>query len=482
MTLDLSLDRKDHDYWEELSGILAKNNFDIKKIKNAYEFATEAHKNQVRESGEPYISHPVWIAKLIAQMEIGEAAVIASLLHDCVEDTPVTIDDIASKFGDEIALLVSGLTEVKKKTSGIEVHQTNVEVFRRFLFSSVDDVRVLIIRLADKLHNGLTIDGLNRENQIKYAKRVLGIYAPIADYVGLHYFKKRLDDIAFKILYPKEAENLEKLLKEQEKDEIKALAMVRTDIEQVLKINNINKVDVQGRIKSLYSTYIKLKKKGEGGVKDRVGIRILANSVADCYNILGLLHARYEYLPHEFDDYISSPKPNGYRSIQTTLNWKDKITVEVQIRTYGMHEFNEFGPASHIAYKMSTDNKGGAGFEWVRDLINWQKGDGNVNNYRINVLSKFVYVFTPKGDTIQLPKGATALDFAYRIHTDIGDRCAGAKINNKMVKISQELKTGDIIDILINKKINVNKNWLDVATTSFAREHIRKMTLETYKN
>lgn len=477
MTLDLTLDRKVHDYWEELKTVVTKNNFNVDRIKVAYEFANKAHKNQIRSSGEPYISHPVWIAKLIGQMELGEEAVIAALLHDCVEDTPVTIDDIATKFGDEIALLVSGLTEVKKKTRGIEVHQTNVEVFRRFLFSSVDDVRVLIIRLADKLHNGITIDGLSKDRQIKYAKRVMGIYAPIAEYVGLHYFKKRLDDIAFKILYPEEAEKLEKMMEEQKKDEIKALTLVRSDIEQVLKINNINKVDIQGRIKSLYSTYIKLKKKGESGVKDRVGIRILTNSVADCYNILGLLHARYEYLPEEFDDYISTPKPNGYRSLQTTLNWKDRITVEVQIRTFDMHEFNEFGPASHIAYKLGNNNSSGVGMEWVKDLIKWQKNDKNINNYRIKVLSNFIYVFTPKGDTIQLPKGSTALDFAYRIHTEIGDHCAGAKINNKMIKIGQELKTGDIVEILINKKINVNKNWLDIVTTSWAREHIRNKTL-----
>jgi GTP pyrophosphokinase len=478
MTLDLSLDRRSHDYWKELSDVLAKNDFNIENIKEGFDFASEAHSKQFRESGEPYISHPTWVAKLIAQIDIGEEAVIAALLHDCVEDTPVKLDDIAAKFGDEIALLVSGLTEVKKKTRGIEVHQTNVEVFRRFLFSSVDDVRVLIIRLADKLHNGMTIENLPKDRQIKYAKRVLGIYSPIAEYVGLHYFKKRLDDIAFKILYPNETEKLKKMMEEQEKNEIKALNLVKADIEQVMKINNINKFDIQGRIKSLYSTYLKLKKKGEGSVKDRVGIRILTDSVANCYNILGLLHARYKYLPEEFDDYISSPKPNGYRSIQSTLKWKEKITVEVQIRTFEMHEFNEFGPASHIAYKMSTKNNSGTGYEWVSDLINWQKGNDNVNNYRINVLSKFIYVFTPKGDTIQLPEGSTALDFAYRVHTDIGDHCSGALINQKMGKIGDELKTGDIVEILISKKINVNKNWLDVVKTSFAKEYIRRRTLD----
>jgi len=208
-----------------------------------------------------------------------------------------------------------------------------------------------------------------------------------------------------------------------------------------------------------------------------VGIRILCKSVADCYNVLGLLHAKYKYLTDEFDDYISNPKPNGYRSLQTTLNFENKTTLEVQIRTFEMHEFNEFGPASHVAYKMSQNDEGGKGFEWLKDLIQWQKiDDKNAYNYKINVLNNFVYVFTPKGDVIQLPKGATALDFAYRIHTNIGDRCMGVKINNKMCKIDTVLNNGDEIEILTNNKLNVSKNWLEAVKTRWAKEHIRKMT------
>ena len=191
---------------------------------------------------------------------------------------------------------------------------------------------------------------------------------------------------------------------------------------------------------------------------------------------MGLLHAKYKYLPEEFNDYISDPKPNGYRSLQTTLNWKGKITLEVQIRTFKMHEFNEFGPASHIAYKMRDEKQSGKGYEWVKELINWQRDNKNVNTYKINVLSNFVYVATPKGDIIQLPKGATVLDFAYRIHTEIGDHCMGAKINNKMGKISTVLASGDVVEIITNNKINVNKNWLELVTTRWAKEHIRKMT------
>jgi len=315
MILDLSINQNNHDYWEELREILVKNSLSSEKIKEAFDFAYKAHEGQHRDSGELYISHLSWVAKLIAQMEIGEEPVIAALLHDSLKKTPVTIEEIDEKFGDEVALLVAGLSEVQDKTTGKKVDNTNVEIFRKFLFSSVDDVRILIIRLADKLHNGITIESIPRDKQIEYAKRVMGIYAPIAEYVGLHYFKKRLDDIAFKILYPEEANNLVETFKKHEKDEIKASTLIGTEIEEMLKINNINNCEIQGRIKSLYSTYLKIKKKGVENIGDRVGIRILTDTVSSCYTILGLLHARYNYLPDEFDDYISTPKPNGYRLI-----------------------------------------------------------------------------------------------------------------------------------------------------------------------
>jgi GTP pyrophosphokinase len=253
--------------------------------------------------------------------------------------------------------------------------------------------------------------------------------------------------------------------------------LVKNELERILKVNNINNTIVEGRIKSLYSTYSKIKRKNENyQVKDRVAIRVLTDNLVDCYTVLGLLHAKYNYLPEEFEDYISAPKPNGYRSIQTTISWKDKMTVEIQIKTKEMHEFNEFGPASHIAYKAGKGSmEKGHGMDWVKDLVKWQKGDNNVNNYRIKVLTNYIYVFTPKGDTIQLPKGSTALDFAYRIHTSVGDRCKGVKINGKMAKINDQLKTGDLIEVLLGKKINVNKNWLDLVKTTWAKEHIRKM-------
>ena len=474
MALDLSFS---DNYWIDIEKCLPDQNFDKKIIKEAYDFMVIAHKGQFRYSGKPYISHPTWIAKVIAQLNIGQEAVIAALLHDCIEDTSIKIDEIAIKFGDEVALLVSGLTEVRTKTKGLQINQTNIDVFRKFFFSSVDDVRVLIIRLVDKLHNSLTIEYLPKDRQIIYAKNIMQIYGPLAEYVGLHYFKKLIEDIAFQILYPKEAEKIKIMFKERSKDEIKALNLVKNELEQILKINNINNTIVEGRIKSLYSTFAKIKNKGGNyEVKDRVAIRVLTDNLVDCYTVLGLLQAKYRTLPEEFEDYISAPKPNGYRSIQTTIAWRDKMTVEIQIKTKEMHEFNEFGPASHIAYKMGKDTQsGGKGMEWVKDLVNWQKNDNKINNYRLKVLINYIYVFTPKGDILQLPKDSTALDFAYRVHTSVGDRCKGVKINGKMAKIDDELKTGDLIEVLLGKKTNVNKNWLDVVKTSFAKEHIRKM-------
>lgn len=477
MSIDLSLTNNCKNCWNELEKYVDQNNFNKDLIKKGYDFAQKAHFGQKRESGQPYITHPAWIAKVAIQLPIGEEAVLAALLHDCVEDTKITIDEIADEFGDEVALLVSGLTEVAKKTKGIEINQTNIDLFRKFLFSSVDDVRVLILRLIDKLHNGLTIKCLSSERQMRYAKNILRVYGPVAEYVGLHFFKKMVEDIAFEIVYPEEAKELKKMLEDNRKNEIKALALVNSDLINLLKINNINEAVVEGRIKSLYSTFLKSQRKGKDNIKDRVALRILTDNVADCYQILGLLHAKYECLEDEFEDYIANPKPNGYRSIQTTVNWKDKLTVEIQIKTKEMHEFNEFGPASHIAYKLGTQAIGGNhGMEWVKDLIKWQKNEKDINNYRLKVLTNYVYVFTPKGDTIQLPTNSTALDFAYRIHTDLGDRCRGIKINNKMAKLEATLKTGDMIEVLISKKNMVNKNWLNIVKTQFAKEHIKKMT------
>lgn len=478
MRLELKIRSADWQ-WEKLAKFLPAE-ADREKIRSAYNFSQKAHGEQKRESGDPYLVHPVWIAAVIAQLDLGDEAIMAALLHDSVENTPVTLDEISENFGDEVALLVSGLTEVARSTKGIELHQTNIEVFRNFLFSSVNDVRILIIRLVDKLHNGLTISSLSRERQIKYGQRVLGVYGPVAEYVGLHYFKQRLEDLAFSILYPDEAEELQKTLRNRRKDERLAQRQIKETIRKMLMVNRINHFVLQGRIKSLYSTYRKIKNKSgslseTSYFKDRVGIRVIVDTVDDCYLVLGLLHSRFAYIPEEFDDYVSVPKPSGYRSLQTTLQWKDTTQVEVQIRTHEMHDYNEFGPASHIAYKLSHGYGGGKGMEWVRDLVKWQSSDKSIKNYRINVLSEYIYVFTPKGDVIQLPQGSCPIDFAYHLHSELGDYCKGVKINQKMGKINAELKTGDIVEILTGKKKSAKLEWLTFIKSNSAKSQLKKL-------
>lgn len=472
MALDLSFS---DDYWGDLEKVIDRvETLDKIIIKKGYDFMSKAHKAQLRYSGALYESHPAWIAKVVAQLNIGQEAVLAALLHDCIEDTSITINEISKEFGDEVALLVTGLTEIKTRADGIIINQTNIDVFRKFFFSSIDDVRVLIIRIVDKLHNCSTIEYLPKEKQIVYAQDIMKIYGPLAEYVGLHYFKKKIEDISFQILYPSEANKIQKIFEEEERNELKALNLVREELGKMLKINNINNAIIEGRMKSLYSTYLKMKRKGNDyKIRDRIAIRVLTDNLVDCYTVLGLIHARYQYSAEDFKDYIATPKVNGYRSIQTTIFWKNKTMVEIQIKTKEMHEFNEFGPASHIAYKTGK-GKNGMGMEWVKDLYKWQINDNNIKNYRIKVLTNFVYVFTPKGDTIQLPNRSTALDFAFRIHTRIGERCKGVKINNKIAKIDTQLKTGDLVEILVGKKINVNKNWLEMVTTQAAKEYIRK--------
>jgi GTP pyrophosphokinase len=459
--------------WTDLNKVLKIKS---EKIEKAYKFAKQAHLGQKRKSGEEYLNHPVWVARITAELGLDTEAVVAALLHDTVEDTKVTLEDIAKEFGDEVALIVDGLTEVKSKSKMISLHNERIDVFKKFLFASVNDVRVLIIRLIDKLHNGLTIGALSREKQINYANRVFGIYGPIAEYVGLHFFKRKLEDIAFKIQEPEKAKELELWLKNRSAYERKSLKIISQEIRQTLLVNKITDFKVEGRIKGLYSTYLKIQNKGQDRVKDRIGIRVITKNIEDCYTVLGLLHARYQFVEDEFDDYIANPRPNGYRSIQTTIIGENGITIEIQIRTKEMHDYNEFGPASHIAYKLGQNRKkaDGLGYEWVRDLVRWQRTK-NANNYKLKLLTDFVYVFTPKGDTIQLPKGSTSLDFAYRIHGFVGNHCYGVKVNGKMGKIDQILKTGDLVEILTGKKINVSQEWLRIVKTINAREAIRQV-------
>ena len=462
--------------WQDIEKVLATD-IDVDYVKKAFVFSKKCHQNQLRISGEDFVTHPLWMARIVAQLGLGQKTIVVALLHDTLENSQTSIEEIATLFGDEVALLVDGLTEVSRKTKGIEIQKNNLDIFRNFLFSSVNDVRVLIIRLIDKLHNGLTIEPMSAEVKIRFAKRVMSIYGPVAAYVGLYFFKQQLEDIAFTILYPAESKKLVDDLEARRVEEEMAQSSVIDNIQRVLVLNRINGFEIQSRIKSLYSTFLKLSSKdyqGDRGLKDRVGFRILLATVEDCYIVLGLIHSKFRYLPDEFHDYISNPKINGYRSLQTTVYWKDNLTVEIQIRTFEMHEYNEFGPASHIAYKMSKNLTQSQGMEWVKDLVKWQKND-TVNNYQISVLTDNIYVFTPKGDVIQLPCGSCGLDFAYTVHSHLGDFCKGILVNKKMVKISDKLKTGDSVEVLVDGKFKAKAEWLTYVVSTAAKDQLKKL-------
>lgn len=446
MRLDLNLiNRNERNYWLYLQRYLNNSNMDLAEIYKAFTFAFEANQNKTRKSGEPYIAHSVWIAKVLSLLNIGQEAVIAGLLHNVVGKDLEVLRRIELLFGSEVAGIVSGLNQINHKTKGVKLHGTDPEIFRKFLVSSIEDVRVLIIRLIDKLHDGFTVDALPLLKRRIYAKKVLAVYAPMAEYVGLNYFSQLLEDIAFKILYPKEWRELEKILKKNYRKEIKSLWEFKSDLASLLGDEKIEKYEVQARIKGLYSSYLKWKNKGIERLKDRIGFRIITKNERDCYKVLGGLHLKYSYIRDEFDDYISSPKLNGYRTIKTTLRWKHKLFVEVQIRTEEMHEVAEFGAASHLSYKLkSCDKKDG----WFRNLVNWKNRDGDKNKFKINVLSDCIYVFTPKGKIIQLKNGANVRDFAYKIHTELGDKCKYGRVNGIKRNNDYILRTGDVIKVL----------------------------------
>jgi GTP pyrophosphokinase len=460
---------------------------DVAKIKKAYFFARRAHQGQKRKSGHPFITHPAYVAYLAASLGLDESSIIASLLHDCLEDSNVDLDKVEKRFGLEVALIVEGMTAFKRAGRRLENLGESMANFQKMLISSVDDIRVLIIRLADKLHNALTVEYLPPKRRKQFAQGLLRIYAPLAEYVGLGFFKRELEDIAFSILYPKEYAWLKTTLSNYEESREKRLAIISKRLKKALLKNKIRYESIYGRRKGLWSLYQKMKRYVAQGritwedpreILDQVGITIIVPDIPACYAALGVVHRLYHYLPEEFDDYISSyissPKPNGYRSIQTTVRF-GRSTAEIQIKTFKMHEYNEFGPASHIAYKASggrsvTDFS----YSWVRQLVSW-KDNRRRNRFKLRVFDQFVYVVTPKGDVIQLPKGSTPLDFAYHIHTRLGDYCRGALVNGKMVELSSVLENGDMVEILkAKRKIGPKPDWLNLVKTGLAKRIIRR--------
>ncbi len=447
-------------------------------IEKAYNFARKAHEGQLRKSGEPYFMHVFKTAKNLADLGMGPTVITAGFLHDVLEDTKTTEEELTKEFNKEIVSLVQGVTKLGTiKYKGIE---RNVENLRRFFVSMTEDLRVLVIKLADRLHNIETLEHVRLDKQKRIALETLEVYAPLANRLSMGRLKGRLEDGAFKFAYPKEYEEVKKLFLEKKGVEEKYLFEVRDELVKKLKKDSIQNTHVDYRQKHLYSLWKKLKKYDMdiGKVYDILALRVMVDTVADCYHVLGIIHSTWTPLPNRFKDYIATPKINGYRSLHTTIFTGTGGIVEVQIRTYEMHEEAENGIAAHFAYKEKKSGKdiNNEKFDWVHQLRSLNSDQENPEKFLKNMKMDFfkdrVFVFTPKGDIIDLPEDSSVIDFAYAIHTDIGNHAQSARVNGKNVALNTKLKTNDIIEVQVNKNTNPSSKWLDHTKTGLARKHI----------
>lgn len=450
-------------------------------LERAYEFASRAHEGQKRLSGEDYIEHPVAVASILVELQGDAETLAAAILHDVVEDTSTKLEDIKAAFGEEIAKLVDGVT----KLSRIEFRsrfEEQVSNLRKMFLAMAEDWRVVVIRLADRLHNLRTLDPLPPDRQKATARETLDIYAPLAHRLGIWRLKWELEDLSFKYLYPDDYRSLSRSIAARRTEREAAVAVVIERMKERLSQEGIE-AEVTGRAKNLYSIYRKMKTEGKelSEIYDLIAVRVIVNTVNDCYEVLGLCHTLWKPVPGRFKDYIAMPKPNGYQSLHTTVVGPRGEPFEVQIRTKEMDQTAEYGSAAHWRYKEGARAKDQA-FEqkmsWLRQLLEWQREMTDAREFmealRVDVFNDEVFVFTPKGDVINLPVGSTPLDFAYRIHTDIGNRCVGAKVNGKIVPLSHKLETGDIVEILTSKQsAGPSLDWLDIVKTASARSKIR---------
>ncbi len=448
-------------------------------VQRAYSFAATAHAGQFRLSGEEFVEHPVEVALILSELEGDAQTLAAALLHDVVEDTPVTIEEIRGLFGVEIARLVDGVT----KLSRIQFHsrmEEQVSNLRKMFLAMADDWRVVVIRLADRLHNLRTLDALSVDKQKKTSEETLEIYAPLAHRLGIWRFKWELEDLSFRHLYPDEYRSLSKRLAATRSEREAEAAMVISRLETLLGESGIQ-ADVQGRAKNLYSIYQKMKRQGKDltQIYDLLAVRVIVESVTDCYEALGLVHMLWKPMPGRFKDYIAMPKPNGYQSLHTTVVGPLGEPFEIQIRTREMDRTAEYGSAAHWKYKEGKSDKTfDQKMAWLRQLLDWQREMTDASEFmealKIDVFNDEVFVFTPRGDVIDLPIGSTPIDFAYRIHTDVGHRCTGARVNGKLVQLSYKLNTGDIVEILTSRQsTGPSRDWLDIVKTPQARSKIR---------
>lgn len=460
---------------------------DIPLIERAYQVAERAHEGQTRKSGEPYITHPLAVAQILADLGIGAKTIAAALLHDTVEDTDYSLDELRRDFGDEIAMLVDGVTKLDKVKYG---DSAQAETVRKMIVAMSKDIRVLIVKLADRLHNARTWGFVESDSARRKAQETLEIYAPLAHRLGIQTIKWELEDLSFAVLHPKIYVEIESLVRGRTPEREAFVQQVIDTVKDDLRQARI-KAEIKGRPKQYYSIYQKMVHRGRDfdEIYDLTGVRILVNSIRDCYAVLGAVHARWNPMPGRFKDYIATPKFNLYQSLHTTVYGPGGRPVELQIRTHEMHQRAEFGVAAHWKYKerMAGSARSDAGVErsdtdmaWLAHISDWQAETSDpsefLDNLRYEIGAKEVYVFTPQGKVIGLPAGATPVDFAYAVHTEVGHRTMGAKVNGRLVPLDTPLSSGDSVEVFTSKNPDAgpSQDWLNFVTSTRARSKIRQ--------
>lgn len=479
-------------YIEDIIALIRKYNpsLDEGMIHLAYDFAKSAHHGQMRLNGEEYVTHCLGTALILAQQKMDEDSIIAGLLHDITDETKITIDDVRKNFGLEVAHLVGGVSKLGMvKYRGM---QRYVENLRKMFVSVADDIRIIIIKFADRLHNLQTLEALPLAKQQRIAKEVLEIYAPIADRLGMGGIKQELEDEAFKYVYPDTYKQLVALVKPRREQKERYLERIRTMIWRIFIESGVQPIEIESRVKGLYSLYLKMEKRQDmslDGIYDLVAMRVIVPTVADCYAALGAIHHRWKPLPNRIKDYIAQPKPNNYRSLHTTVFCERGEIIEFQIRTDEMHREARLGITAHWNYVESgkASKKITKHLDWLQELLRLeQQTVENTKEYlqslKLDIFQHRIFVFTPKGDVINLPEGSTPVDFAFHIHSDVGRRCIGARVNDTMASLDTRLSSGDMVEIVLDKnRKRPSDDWLRFVKTHMAKTHIRQQIREERK-
>ena len=453
---------------------------DTDLLRRAYEFSALAHAGQTRQSGEQYITHPLEVAGLVADMHLDDVAIAASLLHDVVEDTLTTIENVQALFGTEVAHVVEGVTKIST-IPFLSIEERQAENFRKMLLAMVDDVRVILVKLADRLHNMRTLDHLEEDQRLKISQETLDIYAPIAHRLGMSKVKNELEALAFRHVAPSDYETLRASVDERRRATERTVVVLKQTLESKLRDAAVPVITLEGRTKRLFSIWKKMRRQKVSldQVYDLVAVRIVTESVRDCYAALGIIHQTWAPVPGRFKDFVAMPRPNGYRSLHTSVISDQGFPFEVQIRTEQMHQVAEEGIASHWKYK---EGRVGAAedeqyFLWLRQLLEWQQDVPDpsefINGLKLDLYREEVYSFTPKGEVKALPRGATAVDFAYSVHTDVGHTCVGARVNGRMVPLRTRLQSGDIVEVVTSAGHRPSRDWLNFVVTTRARNKIK---------